>query len=102
MLNTVCQDGAQTLTLTEQALFFMIFALGALVKNDPKSEMFYKQAQGVAVDIFAETSAESTVFSFLTALYQQITGRLSAAWTTFGVVVRIAEALGCISHHETI
>ena len=85
------------MTLSEQAFLFMVFALGALIKNDGKSEIFYKQATSVAFEVVAETTAESASFSFLTALYQQTTGRISVAWTTLGVVVRIVQALGCSS-----
>jgi hypothetical protein len=95
MLETVSREGPQALTLAEQAYILMIFALGGLIRNDGKSEGFYKQASSVAFEILAETSTESATLSFLLALYQQTTGRISAAWTTLGVVVRIAQALGC-------
>lgn len=73
----------------------MVFALGALVRNDPTAEMFYKHTQSIALKVFAETTLESATLAFLTSLYQLTTGRISAAWTTFGLVVRIAQALGC-------
>ena len=95
MIETVARDGAHTLTLAEQAFLFMVFALGALIKNDGKSESFYKQASSVAFEVVSETSTESASLAFLLGLYQQTTGRISAAWTTLGVVVRIAQALGC-------
>jgi hypothetical protein len=96
MLDSICRDGPESLTIEEQAFLFMVFALGALMKNDSRSEMFYKQTQTVALDVFGETCAESVSLAFLTCLFQQTTGRISAAWTTFGIVVRIAQALGCI------
>lgn len=95
MIETVARDGAHNLTLAEQAFLFMVFALGALIKNDGKSESFYKQASSVAFEVVSETSTESASLAFLLGLYQQTTGRISAAWTTLGVVVRIAQALGC-------
>jgi len=95
MIETVGRDGPQNLTLTEQAFLFMVFALGALIKNDGKSETFYKQAASVAFEVVSETSTESASLAFLLALYQQTTGRISAAWTALGIVVRIAQALGC-------
>jgi len=97
MIGLVARDGPQGLTLAEQAFLLMIFAFGALIRNDGKSESFYKQASSVAFDVVSETSTESLTLSFLLGLYQQTTGRISAAWTTLGVVVRIAQALGCIS-----
>jgi hypothetical protein len=96
MIETVGRDGAQNLTLTEQAFLSMVFALGALIKNDGKSETYYKQAASVAFEVVAETSTESASMAFLLALYQQTTGRISAAWTVLGCVVRIAQALGCM------
>jgi hypothetical protein len=95
MIETVARDSPQSLTLAEQAFLFMVFALGALIKNDGKSESFYKQASSVAFEVVSETSNESASLVFLLALYQQTTGRISAAWTTLGLVVRIAQALGC-------
>jgi hypothetical protein len=73
----------------------MVFALGSLIKNDGKSETFYKQASSAAFEVLSETSTESATCAFLLGLYQQTTGRISAAWTMLGVVVRIAQALGC-------
>jgi len=96
-METVTREGAQSLTLAEEAFLFMVFALGALIKNDSKSEMFYKQASSVAFEVVSETSTESASLAFLIGLYQQTTGRISAAWGTLGVVVRIAQALGCLS-----
>ena len=96
MLETVARDGPQALALAEQAALLMVFALGGLIRNDAKSESFYKQASSAAFEVVSETSTESATLSFLLALYQQTTGRISAAWTTLGVVVRIAQALGCI------
>jgi Fungal specific transcription factor domain len=96
MLDTVYRDGAQFLTLAEQAVLFMVFALGAFSMNDAKADMYYYRAQSVMQVVLAETSMESTVFSFLVSLYQQTTGRISAAWITWGTVVRIAQALGCM------
>jgi len=95
MIETVGRDGPQNLTLAEQAFLFMVFALGALIKNDGKAEAFYKQAASVAFEVISETSTESANLAFLLALYQQTTGRISAAWTALGIVVRIAQALGC-------
>jgi Fungal specific transcription factor domain len=95
MLETVARDGPQALTLAEQAFLFTIFALGALIKNDAKAETFYQQATAVSFEVASETSLESATFTFLLGLYQQTTGRLSAAWATLGIVVRIAQALGC-------
>jgi hypothetical protein len=95
MLETVAREGPQALTLAEQAILLMIFALGALIRNDGKSESFFKQASSVAFEVVSETSTESATLSFLLGLYQQTTGRISAAWTTLGVVIRIAQALGC-------
>jgi Fungal specific transcription factor domain len=100
MIEAVGRDGPHSITLTEQAFLFMIFALGALIKNDAKAEGFYKQVSSVAFEVVAETSTESVSLAFLMALYQQTTGRISAAWTTLGVVVRIAQALGCIFHFK--
>ena len=97
MIETVSREGPQALTLAEQTLLFLIFALGALIKNDAKAETFYKQVSSVAFEVFSETSTESASLSFLYCLYQQTTGRISAAWVTLGLVVRIAQALGCIS-----
>jgi Fungal specific transcription factor domain len=94
MIETVSRDGAQSLTSGEQALLLMIFALGALIKNDGKSEQFYKLAANNAFEVVNETTTESASTAFLLGLYQQTTGRISAAWTTMGVVVRIAMALG--------
>jgi hypothetical protein len=96
MIETVARDGAHALTLAEQGFLLMVFALGALIKNDGKSEFYYKQASGVTFEVVSETSTESASLAFLLALYQQTTGRISAAWTSLGVVVRIAQALGCI------
>jgi len=73
----------------------MVFALGALVKNDTTAEPFYTYSQTVALKVFGETTMESATLAFLTSLYQLTTGRIAAAWTTFGLVVRIAQALGC-------
>ena len=94
-METVARDGAQSITLAEQVLLFLIFALGGLIQNDRKSETFYKQASSVAFEVVSETSTESASCAFLFCLYQQTTGRISAAWTTLGIVVRIAQALGC-------
>jgi hypothetical protein len=96
MMETVARDGAQSITLAEQVLLFLIFALGALIRNDGKSEAFYKQASSASFEIVSETSTESATCAFLFCLYQQTTGRISAAWTTLGIVVRIAQALGCM------
>jgi len=96
LLQTLQVDGAQALTLGEQAILATIFALGAFIRNDPNAEVFYNNTQAVALRIFAETTVESTTLAFLTSLYQFTTGRISAAWTTFSLVVRIAQALGCI------
>src|SRR5271156_1340302 len=96
MLNIVSQDGPTALTLAEQGLLFVVFALGALVRNDTKAEVFYKHAQAVAIEIVSETCAESAAFAFLTCLYQQTTGRIEVAWTTFGIAMRISQALGCL------
>ena len=96
MLDTVYNHGPQYLTLAEQALLFMVFALGAFVMNDAKADVFYHRSQSVMPTVLAETSMESTVFSFLTSLYQQTTGRISAAWIMWGTVVRVAQALGCM------
>ena len=98
MIETVGRDGPHAITLTEQAFLLMIFALGALIKNDGRAEGFYKQASSVAFEVISETTTESASLAFLMALYQQTTGQISAAWTTLGVVVRIAQALGCIFH----
>lgn len=95
MIETVARDGAHALTLAEQGFLLMVFALGALIKNDGKSESYYKAASGVTFEVVSETSTESASLAFLLALYQQTTGRISAAWTSLGVVVRIAQALGC-------
>jgi Fungal specific transcription factor domain len=95
MLNTVSKDGLTALTLTEQVLLLIVFALGALIRNDAKAEVFYKHSQALAIEIFSETCSESAAFALLTCLYQQTTGRIEAAWTTFGIAVRIAQALGC-------
>jgi hypothetical protein len=97
MLETILRNEAHSLLLAEQAFLFMVFSLGALMKNDTRSEIFYKQCQSVAMQVFSDTSAESTAFAFLMCLYEQSTGRISAAWTTFGVVVKLAQALGCLS-----
>jgi hypothetical protein len=97
LLETVRRDGPQFLTLGEQAFLFMVFALGALVRNDASAETFHSHSQSVALDVYAETSMESATLAFLTTLYQLTTGKVSSAWTTFGLVVRIAQALGCIS-----
>jgi Fungal specific transcription factor domain len=102
MLETVGRDGPHAITLTEQAFLFMIFTLGALIKNDGRAEGFYKQASSVAFEVIAETTTESATLTFLMALYQQTTGRISAAWTTIGVVVRIAQALGCMSVYDEV
>jgi hypothetical protein len=96
LLETVRRDGPQFLTLAEQAFLFMVFALGSLVRNDAAAETFYNHTQAVALDVYSETSMESCTLAFLTTLYQLTTGKVSAAWTTFGLVVRIAQALGCI------
>jgi Fungal specific transcription factor domain len=95
MLATISRDGAETLTLAEQAFLFMVFALGALERNDPKCDMFYKHAEAVAFKVFAEICTESCLFAFLFCFYQQVTGQIEAAWTTLGIAVRIAQALGC-------
>jgi hypothetical protein len=95
MLNTISQEGHTAVILTEQGMLFMMFALGALVRNDAKAEVFYSHSQAVAIEIVSETCAESAAFAFLTCLYQQTTGRIEAAWTTFGIAMRIAQALGC-------
>ena len=95
MLDIARQKGAQALTLAEQASLYMVFALGALVNNDSRAETFYKEVRSVALDVIEETSMESAIVGFLICLYQQTTGRLSAAWTTFAAVVRIAQSLGC-------
>jgi len=97
MMETVAREGPQALILAEQVLLFMVFALGALIKNDGKSEQFYKQASTAVFEVSTETSTESATCAFLMGLYQQTTGRISAAWTTLGVVVRIAQALGCMT-----
>jgi len=73
----------------------MIFALGALIQNDGKSETFYKHASSVAFEVVSETSTEGLGLAYLIALYQQTSGKISAAWTTLGIVVRMAQALGC-------
>ena len=97
MMETVAREGPQALILAEQVLLFMVFALGALIKNDGKSETFYKQASTAAFEVLSETSTESATCAFLLGLYQQTTGRISAAWSMLGAVVRIAQALGCNS-----
>jgi hypothetical protein len=96
-METVAREGPQALILAEQVLLFMVFALGALIKNDGKSETFYKQASTAAFEVLSETSTESATCAFLLGLYQQTTGRISAAWSMLGAVVRIAQALGCNS-----
>jgi|SRR5271156_762470 len=95
MLNAIGRHGPEILTMAEQALLFMVFALGALIKNDSRSEMYYKHTQAVSLDVYEEPSAESVAFAFLKCLFQQTTGRISAAWTTLGIVIRIAQSLGC-------
>jgi hypothetical protein len=97
MLESLSHHGQHTLSLTEQALLLIIFALGAVSKNDFNAEMYYKNSQTVILKIFSQTSCESILCAFLTSLYQQATGRIEASWISFGIAVRMAQALGCIS-----
>jgi hypothetical protein len=96
LLDIVQRDGQQCLNIPNQAILFMTFSLGALIRNDPSAETFYKATQSVLLNVFSETTIESTIVAFLTCLYQLTTGQTSASWNTFGIVVRIAQALGCI------
>jgi hypothetical protein len=90
----ILRNGSEQLTLGEQGVLSLVFALGALIRNDPSADQFYQHTQGVAMKILAETTLESATFAFLLSLYQFTTGQISAAWTTFALVVRIAQALG--------
>jgi hypothetical protein len=76
MLETMDQKGPQSLTLSEQASLFMVFALGVLIRDERKSETFFKQALFVGCEVFSETSTESVSLAFLIGFYQQITAWL--------------------------
>jgi len=94
-------DGAQDVDSTNQAAHLAILALGwhsCWKHNTQESRSvigsdLYHRAQHLSFDSLSKPSIPSLACFVALTLYQQATGQFEAAWTTFGICVRQAQAL---------